>query len=264
MIKAVLCVFSLLCIRAMAEVAKPSVSVAVKESNILGGLDGLDLKWAGVCKLDDYVVGCKYALNAVKGIPESLFAKRTFNTGASGKLTVDTAFDVAKNQFSVCSSWASDQLGLAVSAVADTVDRLKEVHVMKSRDSLLGVDKVSVNAGYDVHDKILSVTAKGSRGDNSGTLKYDSKDRDPVLTVSREVNNDTFSPSMSLKTGAMSYGWKRKWAGGSVDSTLKVKDSLAVSWRDEANSGAWVVKAKIPLDDSASKAKIGIERDWTY
>lgn len=243
---------------------KPTATASVKEGNIVGGIEGLDLNWVGVLNLDEFVVGAKYALNAVKVVPESLFAKRSFNTAGSGKLTVDTNFDVAKNKLSLYSSWVSDKIGVAVSALGDSVDKLKEITISKSQDALLGADKFSSAIRYELQGKKTSFVERYARGDIAVELKFDNQDLDPIVTISKKFYDNVFAPSISVKTGTASYGWRRILSSGSVDAVLKIGDKLTVTWRDEAKSGSWVTKATVPLDDPEKKTKISVLREWSY
>lgn len=244
---------------------KSTASTAVKEGNIIGGFEGLDINWAGVFNLDGYVVGLKYALNPLNGplsIPESLFAKRSFNTAGSGKLNIDTAFDFAKNKFSIYSGWFSDKYGLAVSAVADTSDKLKEVTIRKTQDAVLGVDKISSSVRYDLQNKVVSLIEVVARGETAVEIKFDNKDFDPIVTLSQQFNDDFFSPSISVKTGTAAYGWKRNLSSGSIDATLRIGKKFTLTWRDIAMGGAWVTKATVPLDDPEKKTKITVAREF--
>lgn len=71
------------------------VSASVKETSV-NGLEGLNINVAAPFKFQDYVVGFKYALGNIKRAPESLFAKRSFDT-SEGQFTVDSDYTIADN-----------------------------------------------------------------------------------------------------------------------------------------------------------------------
>lgn len=59
-------------------------------------MEGLNINVAAPFKFQDYVVGFKYALGNIKRAPESLFAKRSFDT-SEGQFTVDSDYTIADN-----------------------------------------------------------------------------------------------------------------------------------------------------------------------
>ena len=84
------------------------------------------------------------------------------------------------------------------------------------------------------------------------------------MAVSHQLDaKNAFSPSVSLKNGAVKYGWVRKWSGGSADLKLTPGDKLTVEWKDQGANGVWTTKAEIPVNDQA-KSKISFAHDWTY
>eukprot|EP01041_Mallomonas_annulata_P007787 gene7787-15928_t len=262
MFKAITVVASVLAVVNAEAPSKPSVSVAIKESNIDGGLKGLDLNYAGFYKVNDFTLGFKYALDAIRDRPEAVFVKKTFDTFGKGKLTVDTEYNLPENKFSVISNWVMDGAGFVVQALADSKEQLQKLSLQMTDKAILGADSICSKLEYDFQDSSASLKSRYTKGDTGVSLEVDSKDCDSVVTVAHTIEQDTFSPSVSLKTGAFSYGWLRKWSGGSLESKLKVKDSLEVTWSDEASSGVWKTKAIIPLDDSTKKTKISVSRDW--
>ena len=84
------------------------------------------------------------------------------------------------------------------------------------------------------------------------------------MAVSHQLDaKNAFSPSVSLKNGAVKYGWVRKWSGGSADLKLTPGEKLTVEWKDQGANGVWTTKAEIPVNDQ-SKSKISFSHDWTY
>lgn len=112
--------------------------------------------------------------------------------------------------------------------------------------------------------KKLKLVAKASTDDIGAAVEYDTKVKDPVLTVSKSLdNNNVISPSISMKSGAMSYKWNRKFTGGSLEAKFNPGDNLALEWTDKGSNGEWVTKADIPVDNQAA-TKISFSRKWTY
>ena len=74
----------------------------------MNGLEGLNINWEAPFKLDDYVVGFRYALGNIKKAPESLFAKRSYDTPVvEGSATVDVDYNLDSKVFAVESRWIS-------------------------------------------------------------------------------------------------------------------------------------------------------------
>jgi len=242
------------------------VSVAVKDDNILGGLDDLDIKWRGFFNLKEYSLGFKYALKSLlnKELPESLFAKRVIDDLAYGKALLQAEYDVKKETASLYCNWVSSKFGLTVTALIDSKDKVTEFACRKVQSAFLGADETAVGADYLKEDDKLSFYARYARGDTAAEYRLDTKDLDSIVTISQNIDEENvFSPSLSLKSGDLSFGWLKKWSGGSLESKLKVGEKLSLTLKEDAKSGAWVVKADIPVE-SGKKTKIGIVREITY
>lgn len=69
------------------------MTASVKDTTV-NGIEGLNVKISAPFKFQDYVVGFKYALGDLKRAPESLFAKRSFDTAGEGSVTVDTDYNL--------------------------------------------------------------------------------------------------------------------------------------------------------------------------
>lgn len=245
--------------------SKPSVSVGIKDTDVGSDLKGLDVNWVGVFNVDEFVLGFKYAITSLRERPESLFVKRTFNA-VGGKLTVDTEYNVPRNAFQVIASYANEKFGLAASAIADTADRIKEVSASKSFDSVLGDgDNFTLDAKYETKAGKTTVVSRYARGDAAAVLNFDTEENDPVLTISKNLDeNNIVSPSLSFKTGETKYGFTHKFSKGStVSSKFTPGKDVALTWTDSGDSGVWTSTAVIPLDKSQS-TKISIGRDWNF
>ena len=123
--------------------------------------------------------------------------------------------------------------------------------------------KLTVEADYDLDSEKISALSTYSQGNTGLEVALDSKDLDAQVTLVQTIDDNVFSPSVSLKTGAMSYGWKRKVAGGDIESKLTVGKKLVVSWSDNAESGTWKTTATVPLDDKSKKTSFKVSRDFS-
>lgn len=82
-----------------------SISASIKDTTV-NGVEGLNINWEAPFKFDDYVVGFRYALGNLKKAPESLFAKRTYDTPiVEGAATVDVDYNLDSKVFAVESKW---------------------------------------------------------------------------------------------------------------------------------------------------------------
>eukprot|EP00607_Mallomonas_marina_P008744 CAMPEP_0182417232 /NCGR_PEP_ID=MMETSP1167-20130531/1663_1 /TAXON_ID=2988 /ORGANISM="Mallomonas Sp, Strain CCMP3275" /LENGTH=265 /DNA_ID=CAMNT_0024590641 /DNA_START=41 /DNA_END=838 /DNA_ORIENTATION=+ len=263
MIRAIAVLSGILAVVSAGAPSKSGVSVAIKEDNIGGGMEDLDLNWAGVFKMNGYSLGFKYALNAIRDKPETIFAKKSFDTMGDGVLTVDTEYNLPKNAFSLLSTWASSAKGFCASALIDSKDKLTKLAMNKNTADFLGGDMVKFSAEFEPKkDSKVSLSGSYAKGDTAVKLEVDSVDKDTLLTVAHNMNEYTLSPEISLKTGDIAYGVKRNVEGGSISAHLKVNEKLTVKWTDEATTGAWVAKAIVPLDDDKKKTRFSVSRDW--
>lgn len=212
-------------------------------------------------RFQDYIFGFKYSLSDLKNAPEQLFAKRSFDTSV-GKFTVDTDYTITNHNVGLAAKWSNDPLGLSVGVNGDTQSKLKNVGVSKSlnfKDS-----KVYLNAAFDALKKKVSGHGRIAVDSTIVDLTYDTEAEDPVLSIARSIDaHNEVSPSVSLKTGDISYGYTRKWVGGSLSSRLFPGDRVQMAWRDEGASGTWTTTADVPLADK-SATKISFSRDWVY
>ncbi|MBX9767865.1 MAG: hypothetical protein K2X47_11385 [Bdellovibrionales bacterium] len=197
-----------------------------------------------------------------KKVPESVFAKRTFDTGSDGSATVNADYDFADNSLNLAAKWNSDSLGVTVEADGDTKRKLKTVGVSKN----LSVKdyKLTVAGAYDILKKKVQGSAFFDADGTTVNVKYDSEDKDPLLEVSRALDEkNEITPSIRLRSGEIAYGYKRKWQGGSLLSRYFPGDKVSFEWKDEGASGAWTTTADVPLAD-ASATKVSFSREWNY
>jgi len=236
-----------------------SLTTSLKDSSV-EGLEDLNVKIAFPFKFHDYTVGFKHSLKNLMDTPESVFVKRTFDTVQDTKTTVDVEYNTVAKTVAVGVKTAFEKLGLSVFVNGCNKDKIKNVGV----DSTQEIDgrTVDLNLGYDVSSKKISVKGSVAVDDATASLKVDSEARDPELSVVYSVDDsNSVKPTVSLKTGAFTYGWTRKWNGGSLETTLYPGDKVTLDWNDNGTNGVWKTKAVVPLDDAQS-AKISVARDW--
>jgi len=230
-----------------------TITASVKDTQV-NGVEGLNIKWSAPFKFQDWVVGFKTTLGDFSKAPEEFFAKKSFDAG-DGTATVDAEYTVDSKKLAVNGKWVGKS-GLELRAKGNTVEHLTEVAAETS--TTVSGHKLNVGAVYDMLSKKLSTSTKLSVDDTDVTLAYDNADKDPVLEVSHKLDDkNTVSPTVSLKSGAMTYGWKRRIAGGTVDTKLHPGDKVEVTWEDSGASGVWTTKAEVPLDNHAG-TKVGL------
>ncbi len=233
----------------------------MKNTN-LNGPEDFNVQVVAPFKLQDFVVGFRYALGNFRRTPESFFAKRSFETPGEGVATVHADYTVADNNLNVAAQWSSDKLGVTVIADGDVQSRLKSVGAVKTLS--VNSNRFTFSAAYDVLQKKLAAVVNAKADANGVNLSFDTASQNPVLTVSREIDeNNEVAPTISLKTGELSYGYKRKWTGGSLLAKLLPGDKLSLTWKDHGANGAWTTQADIPFDD-ASKSKVSFSHEWDY
>jgi hypothetical protein len=237
------------------------VSASVKDTSV-EGLDGLNINIEAPFQVNNVLCGFKYALGGGRVAPDALFAKRSFETGLEGKLSVDADYNLIDRTVGVVSKWTSNALGLSVGAKGDSRNNLKQVEL--SKDVPLLNNQLSVNAVYDLLKKKVTSTASTNVGNTGFNVKYDSESKDPLLTVTQTLDADNeVIPSLALKSGEITYGYKRKWNGGSLLGRLSPGEKLSVEWKDNGSLGAWVTNAEIPLAEDG-KTKVSFAREWNY
>jgi len=65
--------------------------------------------------------------------------------------------------------------------------------------------------------------------------------------VSHKVDDrNTVEPSISLKSGHMTYGWTRALnGGGSVQAVYNPGETVDVTWKDNGANGVWNTKVRL-------------------
>jgi hypothetical protein len=239
------------------------VSASIKDT-VVNGIEGLNINLEAPFRVQDYVVGFKYALGNLNKIPEAVFARKSFDTAADGKLSVAADYSIPDNSAKVSTTWFSDSLGLTIGLAGNTVDKITRVEAQK--DHMIGANRISARAAYDVCKKVFAGVVSCDIENTNVQLACSSDDVDPVVSVTRAIDShNSITLSIAVKTGTLAYAWKRNWLGGSLLTKLHPSGAnkrVEVEWRDEGSSGVWVTNAEFPLDSPTSKAKISISRDW--
>jgi hypothetical protein len=121
--------------------------------------------------------------------------------------------------------------GFELGAIGNSADKLVSVRAQTTQT--VEGKNVVINGAYNLLKKCVSGSAELAVDDTIVKLAYDNVDKDAKLSVSQKIDdNNTLKPSISLKSGDMSYGWLRKWTGGSVDTTYLPGDKVNVEWKD--------------------------------
>lgn len=237
------------------------VSASIQNTNV-DGLEGLNLKLVAPFKVQDAVIGFRYALGSLKTLPESLFAQKSFDLGDSS-LDVNADFNVNSNVVDVATRWTSNKFGLSVDANLDSHDKFKTVGLSKDLD--ISGNRLSVRGVYDLLKK--KVTGAATLRADVGTvgLTFDSESQDPELSVTRQLDDsNSVTPSIRLRTGDLVWGYKREWTGGSLTSKLfPGSKKVSLTWKDKGAAGTWVTNADVPLSD-VKDTKVSFAREWVY
>ena len=238
------------------------VSASIRDT-LVDGIDGLNINLEAPFNFQDYVVGFKYALGNLRRLPESIFARKTFETPVNGKLHVDADYAIEKNTAHLSRTWSSETLDLAVGVAGDSKDFVTSVSANKR--VVVAGNPLSLSGQYLLASKTAVGRAVYSVGKTVVAVTGDSTSLDPVVAVSRVLDaQNEVTPSISLKTGTMSYAWRRRWGGGSLLTTVHpnaANKRVELEWSDVGTNGVWTTRAEVPLDDS-SKVKISVSRDW--
>jgi hypothetical protein len=235
----------------------PSVSASVASQDI--DYEGLNLRLEYPYKIQDAVVGFRYALGNFRTAPESLFARKSFDV-ADSNVQVDADFTVKDNVLNVAAKWVANKVGVTFTANADTRDRLKSVGLSKDFE-VQGGSNLNLGGKYCLLNKKFSTTAALTSGTTKVDVDVDSVDRAPGFKITKDIDdNHSVSPSINLKTGKMAVGVTRKWNGGSVTGTFHPNDKVALQWKDNGAAGTWTTTADVPLD--GSKPKVGFAHKW--
>ena len=207
----------------------------------MNGLEGLNIRAVFPFKFDEYVVGFKHSFTGFGRAPDTLFARRSFKTGAIGTGLVNAEYDTQSNVGSLNARWESRPWAVAMSVDADTKDKLKSVDIATVQN-VQGVN-VGVSAAFDVLSQKLTATTSAQKDGTLLSLRVDTANRNPEvsilfkfccikyfllvlffilqLSVQQYINeNNVVNPTISLTTGDISYGWIRTWKGGLLRSTL--------------------------------------------
>jgi len=255
-------IFVLLAILAVCIASSPtakSITASVKDTSV-DGVDGLNLQWVAPFKFHDCVVGFKMGLANLRKAPEELFAKRSWSTLGDGTATVDADYNLASKVLNIATKWSSTKHGFELSAEGNTDDHLTMIGAETTQN--WNGNRLTFGAAYDLLSKKLSGSGKINVDDTDVTLRYDNAERDPVLQVHHKLDDkNTVSPSISLKSGEMTYGLTRKLNGGHLDIDFHPGDKVLLEWTDNGANGVWSTKADIPVGNTAA-TKVSFSRDW--
>jgi len=237
-----------------------SLRAEVKDTET-GGLEGLNLRLSAPFKFMDYVVGVKASIGDFRKLsPDTLFVKRTFDA-ADGKLKVEADYDMKNKDVDVRTEWANDRVTL--NADGNTQNFLTAI-AAKTHHTFEGASrnlKATVSGAYDLVSKKVSTVTRLDVDNAAAELSYDTEKEDPVLKVTYNHQKHTLTPKISLKSGEVTYGYKRTNANGALDTNLVPGEKISVEWTDNGSSGAWKTKVDVPLQDQ-SKTKVSFARDW--
>jgi hypothetical protein len=74
-------------------------------------------------------------------------------------------------------------------------------------------------------------------------------------------DNDCITPTLSLKSKQLTWGWSRKVKNGLIETTLVPNDHVLIDWNDKTSDGTWRSQVKIPIKDR-SGTSVSLSRKW--
>ena len=216
-------------------------------------------------KIDDYILGVKYAFNSAAKVPHLIFARKSFDV-QDGKVTVDADFDLsAEKTVFLASKWKSLQHGFTLGAAIDTgvKNLLTGIHFQKDNFKIKG-KKASIYTAFNFLSKKLSGVATVQSGDLKALLQFHGATPTIGITKALDSRNE-ITPMVNLKTGKPTLILLRRWGGGSLKSTLQ-EEKASFEWRDDGVGGAWITTASVPInnDNPSARTKVSISREWFY
>ena len=152
----------------------------------VSGLEGLNMNAVFPFKFDKYIVGFKHSLCNFDRAPSSLFARRSFDTGAVGIATVDAELDTRQNIATINANWISPSLGLEVNVAGNSKTAVDTVCV-QARQQLQGLDCDAL-AAYDVRSSAVNTHIGVSNSVTDVYLSYDTASRNPQVSVLRSFS----------------------------------------------------------------------------
>ncbi|RYG66617.1 hypothetical protein EON64_09350 [archaeon] len=212
----------------------------------------------------DSLFGFRYAvdLSNTKVTPDSVFFRKSVQTGSEGVLKVEGDYEVGKNRLAASARWASSKLGLDLGLDLDSQNYVNKVDLSKS----LAVDdkQVTLSGSYDLRSQAVAAGVDIKVEQTNFGLAYDAADKDVELSVSHHIDaNNVVTPSVR-SSRQVGLGLLHSWAGGSVKTKYTYpQDRLSVEWRDHGVSGTWLTKAELSVRD-VKQTKFSLSRDFNY
>ena len=180
---------------------------------------------------------------------------------------MDADYIVDPKVVSLSGNWLSDKLGLSLTALGNTRDKLTGL-VASKRCTFGGNDGV-VNADFNLKSKSLVGSGSVTVERTTVTATYLTSNQELVVAVSHDLDDDnTVSPVFFSSSGKMQYNWSRKFVGGSLDTSFIPGEKVLLSWTDRSRYGDWRTSADVPISASTGidvgKTKLSIKREWKY
>ena len=248
------------------------VATSVKDVST-GGLEGLNIKLGLPFKIDQYIAGFKLRLGSLRNsitkkasryhltpLLDTLYGKTVVDTPFfPGTATVDCDYRVDSRTLYAHTRWISKERDIEVFAAADTDNFLTDIGFELTVSNTTEKTRVSLDASYDLKNSKLDGSTKIAIGDTAVKVTLDH-----VVKVIHKIDDrNIVTPSISLKNGAKSLGWKHLFATGSVAAELTPAEGLDLIWKDEGLYGTWTTTASVPMDGH-EKSKISVTHDWKY
>lgn len=222
----------------------------------------MNINWQAPFKFKDYVFGFQYHLSSnLKKLPEKLFVRKTFPTPLSGVGDITAEFSPEDKVVGVVLNWMNEKRGVDLAVAGNSKDKFTVARLGLAKN-IKGVN-CAINSGYDHLKKQVYVATTAAYKDLTCHMEVDSENKDPRVSLLYNVDSrNTVIPSVSLKTGEMSYSWRRFLDSGSLSAAFHPGKNVELEWRDQGASGVWVSRADVPMENP-SKPKFSFSREWS-
>lgn len=241
-----------------------SLSVTFKDT-VVKDLSSLNLEGNIEATLaDDVVVGGTYSHEAAVAKPEEVYFKKGFETGA-GDLKIDARYNLPENlgKLSATLKRKADFIRATFSTTRRVVDKV----VASKSFTLPGERQLSVTPTFCNQKRSFTVELKQDiqAGKTDAVLFVSQEDKDLELTVNHKVDDrNIISPTLSLKKGYVTYGWKHLLGeGGELTAVLDPFEDLDLTWTDPGKAGSWVANARIPVKEPRT-ASVSFKRKFAF
>jgi len=230
---------------------------------VFDGIEGLNINIIAPFKINNYIIGFKYALTNVQKLPEVIFAKTTLNM-IGGETIFETDYDFNNKIFNILSKWVNKKDGLSLTLKGDNRNYLPITEFGGSKEFMYDNKKINIDLIYNLPKKMWKGFSSIDFNNVKLEIDYNSFSKESILSVKKDLdNNNEIIPSISLLTGEINYIWLRKWNNGKLKSNFIPNKLVDLEWKDQGLYGNWITNIKIPLYNDI-KPRLSLVREWSF